>query len=147
MAFNGIVSWVFLPFFLSWLKYVCQNPIKWVQETENDSRACRWNWSTWEANISSSGPKGMNSKWVLLFLWFWLFIYLFPSHYLKKKKCNSILGFHDEWVWVFMASKLFKYIFSFSKLIWVWHLIMFVINSFMVSLLYAARLLLSICLL
>ena len=53
----------------------------------------------------------------------------------RKKKCNSILGFHDEWVWVFMVSKLFKYVFSFSKLIWIEHLIVFVINCFMISLL------------
>ena len=47
---------------------------------------------------------------------YYLFIYLCPSHYYKKnkKKCNSILGFHDERVWFFMVSKLFKYIFAFD---------------------------------
>ena len=34
MTFNGIISWVFFPFFQSWLKSICQNPIKLVQEIE-----------------------------------------------------------------------------------------------------------------
>ena len=32
--------------------------------------ACKRNWSMWEANISSLGPRSMNSKWVLLFVLF-----------------------------------------------------------------------------
>ena len=41
MVFNGIIYWVFFPFFQSWLKSVCQNPIKLVQEIESGSRACK----------------------------------------------------------------------------------------------------------
>ena len=44
------------------------------------------------------------------------------------------MGFHDEWVCVFIVSKLFTYSVAFSKLIWVGYLIMFVVNCFMVAL-------------
>ena len=85
-----------------------------MQEIESDSRAKGQNWSIWEVNISSPGPNGMNSKWVF-FIHIILIIYLFMSiSLLEEKKCNSILGFHDERVWVFMVSKLFKYIFAFD---------------------------------
>ena len=85
-----------------------------MQEIESDSRAKGQNWSIWEVNISSPDPKGMNSKWVF-FIHIILIIYLFMSiSLLEEKKCNSILGFHDERVWVFMVSKLFKYIFAFD---------------------------------
>ena len=67
MALNGIVSWVFFRFFQSWLKSIYQYSIKWVQETDSDSRACRRNCNRWEVNISSPSPKGINPKWVLLF--------------------------------------------------------------------------------
>ena len=81
---------------------------------DRDSRAKGQNWSIWEVNISSPDPKGMNSKWVF-FIHIILIIYLFMSiSLLEEKKCNSILGFHDERVWVFMVSKLFKYIFAFD---------------------------------
>ena len=85
MAFNAIVSWVFFPFFWSWLKFVYQNPIKWVQETDNDSRAHRQNWSKWEVNIDSPGPKSINSKWVMLFVLFLFFLFIY-SHLITRKK-------------------------------------------------------------
>ena len=80
---------VFL-FFWSWLKFVYQTPIKWVQEIDNDSRACRWNWSRWEVNISSLGPKGIDWKWILLFVLFFFFFFILIS--LLEKKCCSIMN-------------------------------------------------------
>ena len=69
---------------LSIMTQVCIPKPNQMSARDNDPRACRWNWSTWEANIRSPSPKGMNSKWVLLFLLFLLFIYFHLITWKKK---------------------------------------------------------------
>ena len=95
LQWNSFLSDFFL-LFRSWLKSVYQNSIKWVQEIGSDSRACRQKWSRWEKKISSPSPKGINSKWVLLFVLFLLFIYF---HLITRKK--NVVQF-----WDFMINKI-----------------------------------------
>ena len=104
----------------------------------------------WEVKIGSPGPKSINSKWVMLFVLFLFFLFIY-SHLITRKKKTwfnfgislwTRLSFHG-----LKTIKIYIYIFSFLKLIWVGHLITFIINCFMVALLWTVKMLLSICLL